>query len=166
MALLQAGCVRAPDSYPPPVQRSQTFARWELERPFVEMSAYDVQDFIVRDISPVLEGGTWRWTFERPELRFILNSTEGLRFAADVGAAAATLAETGPLTISFLVNDRLLGQMRCDTPGERHFEKPVPAAWLNKATYTRVVIHADKLFIAKADGAKLGFVLHRAGFLE
>ena len=149
-----------------PAQRSRNLAPGELDPPFADMSASDSNQYLVRDISTTVDGGAWRWTFERPELKFILNCTGGQRFAADFGVVGVTLAKTGPVTISVLVNDRPLGKLYCPTPGDRHFEQPVPASWLSTTQYTRVVIQADKLFIAESDGAKLGFTLYRAGFLE
>jgi hypothetical protein len=130
------------------------------------MSAWDAPEFIVKDISAAPEGSGWRWTFERPELKFILNCTGHQTFTADFGVVGATLAQTGPVTISFRVNHRLLGEMYCATPGNRHFEKLVPASWLSTKEYTRVVIQADKLYVDESDGAKLGFTLYRAGFVE
>jgi hypothetical protein len=164
--LLAAGCTRAPESYPPPTQRSLHLEPWEVDPPFVKIDAVDVQEYVVKDINPALGGGGWCWTFERPELKFILNCIERQKFAADFAVVAATLTQTGPVTISCWINGRLLGKMYCPTPGDRHFEKPVPASWLSTEEYTRVVIQADKLFIAESDGAKLGFTLHSAGFLE
>ena len=163
--LLAVGCVHAPDSYPPPVQDSHNLAPWELDPPFAEMNACDAPEYIVKDISATPEGTGWRWTFQRPELRFILNCTGGQKFTADFGIVGATLAQTGPITISFRINNRLLGEMYCATPGDRHFEKLVPAFWLSTKEYTRVVIQADKLYVAERDGAKLGFTLYRAGFV-
>jgi hypothetical protein len=159
-------CKQASKSYPPPTQRSQSLAPGEVDPPFVEMCAHDANQYVVRDIDLTTDGRAWRWTFERPELRFILNCTEGQRFAVDFGVVGATLAQTGPIHISIQVNGRLLGKVYCPTPGDRHFEQAVPASWLSTTDYTRVVIQADKLFIAEADGAKLGFTLYRAGFIE
>ena len=160
------GCVHSPDSYPPPPQYSANLAPGEGAPPFAEMGASDAADYIVKDISAAAEGNGWRWTFERPELKFILNCTERQKFTADFGIVGATLAQTGPVTISFRVNQRLLGEMHCTTAGNRHFEKLVPASWLSAKEYTRVVIQADKLFVSESDGAKLGFTLYRAGFVE
>jgi hypothetical protein len=162
--LVWLGCARIPDLHPPE-QRPAAPASWELDPPLAEMGAADAAEYIVRDVGAGEKGGAWRWTFERPELRFILNSTRGQRFQADFGVIAATLAQTGPITVSFEVNGRLLGRIRCATPGDRHFEQPVPAEWLSTREYTRVAIQVDPLFVAE-NGVKLGVPLHRAGFVE
>jgi hypothetical protein len=107
------------NGYPPPAQRSLRLQPWELDPPFVEMDAADADDYIVRDISD--HRSRWRWTYEHPELRFILNCTAGQTFTAEFVLAVDTLKETGPVTVSVLVNGHLLGKTYCATPGERHF---------------------------------------------
>ena len=163
-ALVVAGCGRPSFEYPPPEQRSNTFALSDLEPPFVEMSWRNTNEWIVRDISPVREG-VRRWAFEHPELKFILNSTKRQTLVADVGLPPDTLAQTGPVTLSFFVNDHPTGALAYETAGDRRFSAPVPAEWLTTAGYTRVRIEPSRVFVA-GDGAKLGFVLYRAGFVE
>jgi hypothetical protein len=163
-ALSLAGCALGPETYPLPAQRPQGFQAWELEPPFVEMKASNAAEYVVRDISPTPEGATW--TFDHPELRFLLNSTSGLRFVADFGVPPVTMEQTGPVTISVRINGHPLGRIRCPAPGDRRFEKPVPPEWLDTTSYTRVEMEADKHFISPRDGVRLGFILHRAGFVE
>ena len=163
--LLLAGCARAPTSFPLPPARELTLAPSELEPPVADMGAADLDEYIVKDISSN-GGASWRWTMERPTLRFVLNCTSGQKFLADFGVVEATLKQTGPIAISFHVNGRLLGTVDCPTPGNRHFEKDVPSSWLSTAAYTTVVVQASKVFVAEEDGAKLGFTLSRAGFVE
>jgi hypothetical protein len=167
LALLLAavGCSTGPRGYPPPAQTGEIEA-WALDPPFAEMGAADAGQSIVRDISSTIEGGTWRWTFARPELRFILNCTERQTLAADFFVADATFAQTGPVTVHFEVNGRLLTSVRCAHPASRHVEEPVPESWLSTKSYTRITIWADKLFVSEEDGARLGIALLRAGFIE
>lgn len=44
----------------------------------------------------------------------------------DFTIAEATLKDTGPVTLTFFVNDRQLDKQTFRTEGARHFEKPVP----------------------------------------
>jgi hypothetical protein len=162
MLLVIAGCGGGP-SYPPPAQRSLLLEPWEADPPFVDMRDPEAGRFIVKDISDY--PGAWRWTAERPELRFALNCTTGQKFVAEFSVAADTLARTGPLTIAFFIDDRLLGSSRYTVHGRYRFEKDVPAGWLSTTEYTRVVMQPDKIFVAEGDGAKLGFLLGRAGFV-
>lgn len=120
---------------------------------------------IVRDVSDTVEGGSWRWTYERPELRFWLDSTANLKLAVDFQCSGLTLEKTGPVTISFYVNNRLLGSTRCAEAGGYHFEKAVPPSWVNTTAPVSVAAQADKFWIAPSDGKKLGFILIKAGFI-
>ncbi len=130
------------------------------------MAAADAGEFIVRDVSTVLGGESWRWGLARPELRFVLQAAEGLKLRVDFGLVETTLAQTGPVNVSFFVNGRLLGRMRCAAPGDRRFEAPVPADWLRMDSYTHVVIEPDKVYVSPQDGAKLSLTLYRAGFVQ
>src|SRR5437899_10823478 len=86
------GCANIPDSYAPPVQRkplggTETSAVGH----FVNMSDPLADAYIVKDVSESAEGGAWRWTRKRPELRFFLETVEHLIFKADISIAEATL---------------------------------------------------------------------------
>jgi hypothetical protein len=133
---------------------------------FVAMSDADADAHIIRDVSPGSDGSPWRWTFQRPELRFWVETATRQKLVADFVIAAATFRETGPVTISFFVNGRLLARQHCPKPGKYHLEKEVPAAWLRTDTFTIVAAEADKLWVSPADGARLGFILSRIGFVS
>ncbi len=129
------------------------------------MNDPDADSHIVSGIQDV-EGTGWRWTHDQPKLRFRLPSAEGWKFAMDIGLPEPNLKKTGPLTISVFVNGRLLDKTRYTTPGDRRFEKPVPAAFIDPSKDTVVLAVVDPPWVSPADGNKLGFVLHRAGFVR
>lgn len=165
---LLCGCgAPVPDGVPPPFQRR--LPPGPEPRPvgaIVTMSEQDADAHIVRDVSPAAEGVAWRWTFQRPELRFWLEETTRQRLIVDFAIAEDTFKSTGPVTVTFFVNGKTLGRQRCPKAGLYHFEKPVPAAWLRADDFTLVAAQADKLWTSPADGARLGFILSRAGFLR
>ena len=162
-----AGCANIPDSYAPPVQRQPlTGTEPGAISSFVNLGSPDAEEHIVRDVSDNAEGGGWRWTGKRPELRFHLDSTEHMNFKADFSIAEVTMKETGPVTISVFINGALLDTIRCGEPGERHFEKPVPPNFLRARAVNVVAMEIDKVWVAKDDGAVLGFILTRAGFTQ
>ena len=166
-ALLLVGCVNIPDSYAPPIQRNPQYSpESHSVSHFVSMGGLNPEDFIVRDILPGDPGSTWRWTGKRPELRFQLSFTNDLRFLMDFVVPEITFAQRGPVTVSVFVNGKLLDKVRCDKPGEVNFNKPVPADWLRADAPTLVAAEIDKVWVAPADGAKLGFILSRAGFVQ
>lgn len=119
---------------------------------------------IVRDISPRSEGVGWRWTYLEPTLKFYLRQSEGQSFVMDFSIIQNAFKDTGPVTLSCFINSRLLTTVYCPRPGDYHLEKRVPAAWLRDRNPTIVRAVLDKVWTAPADGARLGYVLVRAGF--
>jgi hypothetical protein len=93
----------------------------------------------------------------------LLLSTENIKFSADFAIWDEGFKITGPVEISFLVNGKLLDKVRYTTPGNKHFEKPVPADWLAKNGEASVAMSVDKLYTAPRDGAKFGVILARLG---
>jgi hypothetical protein len=132
----------------------------------MEVTAHDAGEYVVKDVYLALGIGERRWTAERPELRFLLNKTEGQRFVADVVVEGYVLERVGPLNITVWINGNRLGIFPCNTLKDYHLEKPVPASWLKTGEYTDVVLQADKIFTSEIDGLKFGFSLYRAGFVE
>jgi hypothetical protein len=162
-----AGCSREPTIYPPPIQRLLPAApEKKALGAFVNMNDANVDEYIVGGLQNQTEGAGWRWAHEAPELRFLLDRTERLKFVMDLGLPEYNFGQTGPVTLSFFINGRLLDKVRYTTPGDRRYEKRVPAGWLKKGEFTIVRIQADPPWIAPTDKVKLGFVLHRAGFIE
>lgn len=166
-ALLVAGCTSIPDTYAPPIQRDPQYNPGVgLIGHFVSMGGPNPDEHIVRDILAGDPGSVWRWTGKRPELRFQLAFTNDLRFVMDFAVPETTFPQRGPVTISFFVNGNLLDKVRCEKPGEVHFDQPVPAAWLRAHAPTFVAAEIDRVWVAPDDGAQLGFVLTRAGFVQ
>ena len=165
--LLLAGCARAPDSYPPPIQRKPLpDLKESASGMLANMSDPNADAHFVRDISPALEGGRWRWTNQRPELKFFLESTKGLKLVWDFSVAEVTFKETGPVTVSFFVNGKPVGRLPCPKPGDYRFEQPVREDLLRANEDNTIAAQADKLWVSQSDGVKLGFTMTRAGFLR
>lgn len=167
LAVLTAGCTDYPESYPPPIQRQPAEGTAAAGfRHVVAMNDPDAEAYFVQDISPALESDTWRWSGQRPTLRFVLEKVEDLEFAMDFSIPGVTFEETGPLTISFLINGRLLEKVRYDSYGEKRFEKAVEASWLKAGEDTVVAAGIDPVWVSPKDGTKLGVILVQAGFVE
>lgn len=158
-------CDHAPESYPPPPQRDPL----AIPEPaaggiLVNMNDADAPAHFVKDISERLEGATWRWTGKRPTLKILLVKTTGLKFTVDFTIWEGTMKQTGPVTISFFIDDNLLDTVHYDTPGYKHFEKPVKPEWLQTATDTVLAAEIDKLYVDPGDKKQLGFILTNMGF--
>lgn len=161
--LLNAGCNRAPEGYSPPIQRQFGEAP---SAAFAEMGDPAALAFIVNDIRNQSEGAGWRWTHQRPELRYQLDRTDGWKLSMDFSFPAPNFRQTGPVTVSFFVNGNLLDKVRYAEAGDKHFEKSVPAAWLRTGEYTMVRAEVDPPWVAPVDKVKLGMVLYRGGFVR
>jgi hypothetical protein len=160
--LCLTACDRLPESYPPPEQRQPlTGINPGPEAMMVSMEGTDADPLIVKDI---YGGGSipWRWTKQEPTVKVLVLSAENLKFSTDFAIWDDGFKITGPVEISFLVNGKLLDKVRYTTPGNKHFEKPVPVEWLEGDTAT-VAMSVDKLYIAPRDGAKFGVILARMG---
>jgi len=167
LLLLLASCTSIPDTYAPPVQRCPL--RGPEPSPvthFVAMNAPSAEAHFVRGVSPHLEAGTWRWVEPRAELMFRLESKQHLRFVMEFAIPEVTFAQRGPVVLSVAINGNLLERTRYDKGGEYRFEKPVPAEWLRTDFHNYVALEVDKPWLAPQDGARLGFILKSAGFLE
>ncbi|HXJ42006.1 MAG TPA: hypothetical protein VNH18_22200 [Bryobacteraceae bacterium] len=161
MFLLPAGYTAAQDGWSPRVRRNP-LSLTPTKGHVVNMNDPFAMAYIVQDVRNQLEAGAWRWTSRRPELRIYLDDTRGLKFTTDFSVPERGLGRTGPVTISFLINGQLLDRVRCDQPGDRHFEKPVPESWLHPRWLNFVRMEPDKTW-SDAEFTH-GFILTRAGF--
>jgi hypothetical protein len=132
---------------------------------FFEMGDPRVNQLIVRDVSAAAEGPGWRWTREKPALRFPLPNARPPDFIIDFTLVDTVFRGTGQVTLSISIDGHLLGTVACDHPGDFHFEKSVPTEWLAGADSATVEAALNKLWTVPADGSKLGYILTREGFL-
>jgi len=164
-ALLTVSCGREAGVYAAPPQRSIDLGT-DPDGPhaFVNMDDPVVDDYLVNDISP--ERGFRRWAFTHPELRFRTNDVRHLIFTAEFAIPEVTYKVTGPVTVSYAVNGRTLGAIRCDHAGDFRLEKPVPDGLVEPGKFVRVTFEANPRWISPDDGAQLSFLLRSAGFIH
>jgi hypothetical protein len=160
LTALLAGCAQAPDSYPVPEQRLPFRAN---NTEFIGAGDPFAQRFLVRDIVPS-DGGLWRWTAAEPELRFFLESNQDRKLLFEFVINERTFRDTGPVTISFFVNKRLIGRETYDSPGDKSFERPVPAKWIHPKKETRVMARIENPW--QTPEGSLGVLLKRVGFVQ
>jgi hypothetical protein len=123
----------------------------------------DAEQYFIKDIRG-LEGGTWRWTLTEPEMRLHLVSATNRCFRMDIGVHEVTLRQTGPLKLEIHVNGQLLDSPVYDTPGDRRYEKAVPARMLKERAENRILVRVLNPWQAPDPGVRLGFLLFGAGF--
>ncbi|MEP7354163.1 MAG: hypothetical protein ABI824_13110 [Acidobacteriota bacterium] len=164
LTVFATGCGGLPPSYPLPAQRTE-FAAFRPYRTsyVINMSDADAQTHIVRDIGGSVRD-PWRWTGPHPAVKLALKEISSpLKYTIDFTVADATFKDTGPVTVTFLVNDQVLDRVHYTKPGEQHFEKAVPAAWLGTTSDITLSAEPDKVWTSPGDGAKLGLILTRLG---
>ncbi len=164
--LLLASCDRAPQWYAPPPQRQPI----QNPRPYRMTSTVDFSDpeadaYILRDIHKN-EGAVWRWTDRRPAVSLKLRTIENRKFVIDFTLPGITFKDTGPVTISFFVNDHLLDRIRYDQPGMKHYEKLVPQPWLILDDRNTAGAEIDKMWTNKGGGPQYGFIISRIGLVQ
>ena len=165
-ALLCAACDRAPESFPPPVQRAALIVPPATGLGyFCDMRDPNSNAYVVSGIAERTEV-PWRWAFEHPVLRFLVPETGHLHFTLDFSLPERTFRETGPVTLTFTINGKLFDRARFDIPGQLHYSHPVAPEFLKPRGENRVAIDPNPVWVSKADGGKLGFILSRAGFAE
>ncbi len=163
MCGLLCGCSNLPEPYAPPAQRPFFKAPPEAAH-ILDMSEAGAESHFVQDIDAALQGNTWRWTGKRPTIRLHPNSNQKLVYSIDFAIVGATLKQTGPVTLSFFVNDHLLDRVRYASPGRQRFQKPVPAEWLNANEDATLAAEIDKVWTPPPPGgAPLGFILVALG---
>ena len=157
------GCGNLPEPYAPPPQRPFFEAPPEAAR-ILNMADADAESHFVQDIAGSLEGNTWRWTGKRPTIRLRPGSNQRLTYSIDFAIAGVTFEQTGPVTLSFFVNDHLLDRTRYTAPGRQRVEKPVPAEWVEPNEDVILAAEIDKLWAPPQKDAKpLGFILVALG---
>jgi len=163
--LLAAACGCQPGSFAPPPQRSSA-AGWEPGNfaSFVAMDDALADDYIVRDIAA--ERGVFRWAFLHPELRFRVSDSRKLKFAAEVAIPEVTFKDTGPVTITILIEGKPLATLRCPRAEKYQIEKPVPPDWVQAGKVVHVTFETEPRWISPLDGAQLSFLLYSAGFIS
>jgi len=154
-----------PEAYAPPVQRKPFNDFHPRVVRVVNMADPDAHLSFVQDIASG-SSGSWRWTGKRPTIKLRLRSNENLKFVIDFVLPEVTFKDTGPVTLSFFVNDRGLGQERYATPGGKHFEKEIPLSWVTPGEEATAAAEIDKVWVAKDDGATLGFIVTRMGITQ
>lgn len=160
------GCVSQPDFYAPPAQRKpldETLARLE---PVVEMSSPTIDQSIVQDIAKGPQTTPWRWTGKRPTVTVGLRSTSNYNFHMEFAIVDSTFKSTGPITISYYVNDQLLESVKYDSPGRKTYHKPIPMHMLTPMADNKLAAEIDKTWRENKGDPELGVILVRIGLVQ
>ena len=163
-SLALSACSSSPESNAPLAQRAAPVS--PPNKPVVAMSDANAKAYFVKDISDSADAGGWRWTFDRPELRFFLKRADGVHAVADFSIADATFKTTGPVTVVFTVNDKVIAKEKYAKAGSYHFDQLVPANLIQTDKPTTFALEPKPIWVSKTDGQHLGLILVRAGFVS
>ena len=131
-------------------------------RDVIRMADPDADAFIAQDVLQGA-GGSFRWTGQRPRFKVWLNEPGGREFLMRFALISGNFQETGPVTVSITVNGRLLAAPVFAAAREYEYRHPVAETWL--AAPAPIVLGLDiaPVYVAKADGVKLGVYLECIG---
>ena len=145
--LLVAGCISQPQTYAPPIQREPVLDGQAPKPPkqMLQMSDAETDAYIVQDIPKGAPANGWRWTGKRPTVRLYVTDPNGHKMAVDYSVAEATIKDTGPVKMTFYVNDQPLETVDEKTSGVRHFEKAIPPEMLKASADNTLAVEVDKV---------------------
>jgi len=124
----------------------------------------DQDPYFVRDVIKGAPDANDYWTREAPELKFLLKPNIDYIYVLRFYLPGQTFEKTGPVTITYFINDHLLESARYDSPEQHEYRKPVPSEWLHPGEFTVVKMVVSIPYIDPKDGTKYGFLLQSAGF--
>jgi hypothetical protein len=152
-----------PESFPPPAQRASLESAGGLSH-FFAMSDPDAPAYLVKGFRQKNDGA-WRWALEQPVMRFYLPALTQAKFTMAFVLPEQTFRLTGPVTLTFSINGRVLDRARYEKAGEQQYTHEVPAELLKPKAVNIVAVEPDR--VAEPNpGEKLSFLLIRAGFTE
>ena len=163
--VLSAACQREPLWYPIPRQHTPPPGKDPDLLGQYMLAGDTVSDvYVVQGLGDPQTG--WRWSGERIEMRFRLRNPNPKTFQMRFDVNQVTFKDTGPITITFVINGHVLDKVRYDQPGDKEFKKPVPTEWLDYEAENTFVAEIDKPWASPTDGVKLGIIFKEAGFLD
>ncbi len=140
----------------------EDFRSYRIEH-IVKLSEGDISQVASDILRPA---GGWSWTGQHPAVKIRVRSAQKVHYSIDFTVADVTFKETGPVSITFFVNDHALDTLHYAKPGPQHYEKAVPAEWLQTDKDNVVGAEVDKVWTSPDDGAKLGLILTQIGLTE
>jgi hypothetical protein len=163
-ALLVCACSPDFEVAPPPQKVMPLGADPGYNSLLVEMSDGNADSYVVSDMLGHADGAAWRWTNQHPRFRMSPESDLRWRFYVKFTVPGVVLQRVGPVTVQFILNDHVLSTRTYRKDGEYEFEQLVPESILAKKRPAVLGLDIDPVYIAEADGARLGVLLQVIGF--
>ncbi|MGC4055132.1 MAG: hypothetical protein QM757_40350 [Paludibaculum sp.] len=151
-------------NFPVPPQKPELSGSVALTRAPMAMVASDNSP--ARPLADILTGGDssdYRWTNQRPRVQCWLEDDGPWVLAVDVIVVGEVMQKTGPQTLTFLVNDVVVGKELLKEPTGYTLAYPVPPSALSSRQPAKAGFDIDKVLVA-SDGTKLGLLVKSIGF--
>ncbi|MBN9658204.1 MAG: hypothetical protein J0H49_08490 [Acidobacteria bacterium] len=160
---LSIGRSRFP-AYSMPQQKPEPTGKVALTKAPLAMVASENSP--ARALSDILTGGDdseYRWTNQHPRVQCWLEDDGPWLLSVDVIVVGDVMKKTGPQTLTFLVNDVVVGTEVLKEPTGYTLEYKVPPAALAAKQPVKAGFDIDKVLVA-SDGTKLGLLVKSIGF--
>lgn len=162
LAMLTCACTPLPESYAVPEQRSSKDGPEPAPLgAFVSFSDARSPDYVVSGFLPSAPDQFWRWASENPTIRVRVAEKSGLRLRVNFAFPEESHRPLLPITVRYVVNEKLLETVVYKQAGVLEFRKAVPAEWLLQENLIRCEI--SPVYVAKADGVKLSMIISEIG---
>lgn len=119
-----------------------------------------------RPLADILTGrddSEYRWANQHPRVQCWLEDDGPWVLAVDIIAVGDVVKKTGPQTLTFVVNDVVVGTELLKEPTGYTLEYKVPPAALAARQPVKAGFDIDKVLVA-SDGTKLGLLVKSIGF--
>ena len=169
IGLVLIGCAKAPESAPPEQRaagQAGAAAPAVIRESSIAMNAPEADAAVMQDVLNRAGDTPWRWTNQHPRVRLFVGDTAGQKLRVEFTVADATFKQTGPISVTWVVNGKDLATVRYAEPGSQVFEKPVPPDMLRANSENIAGADIDKVFVSPSDGVKLGLILSRIAFVK
>jgi hypothetical protein len=163
-ALLVCACSPNFEVAPPPQKVMPRGNDPGYDSLLAEMSDGSADSYVVSDMLGRADGAEWRWTNQHPRFRMSPEPDMRWRFYATFTVPGVVLRRVGPVTVRFVLNDHVLATRTYKKDGGYKFEQLVPEGILAAKSPAVLGLDIDPVYIAEADGAKLGILLRAIGF--
>jgi hypothetical protein len=150
--------------YPPPAQKVMPSGPEPLPAAsMLNMGEPSAQGGIIQDVLGPQAGVTWRWTNQHPRFRVWLDPQQKWDFVVRFTLPGAVLKAVGPVTLHMMVNEQELDTRKYDRDQDYRYSKPIPPQMLGSKDSAILGIDIDPIYVAPADGMKLGILLEEIG---
>ncbi len=129
----------------------------------LSMDGPSAQGAIIQDVLGPQAGVSWRWTNQHPRFRVWLDPRQKWDFVVRFTLPDAVLKAVGPVTLRMMVNDQQLDSRKYDHDREYAYSKSIPPEMLGSKDSAIIGIDIDPVYVAPADGMKLGILLEEIG---